>query len=180
MVDICNQNNIFLLYLSSDLVFDGKKGNYYEDDNFNPISNFGKTKIQAEKIISDNLKNFCIVRTSLLYGWDSKKENFSTMIINSLRKNKQIDIINDQFVTPSFVNNISKMLLEICEKNISGILHVAGKNSLSRFEFAHQIADIFDLNGDLINPISMKNLENIFPLIFFCLINLGSRSFSNE
>lgn len=154
----CKNTGTFMVYVSTDLVFDGRKGNYKEEDAPSPVSHYGRTKALAEQAVSEMLGDACIARTSLLYGWDKKKPNFVTSVISSLRENKPFEAVNDQYVTPSYVENVADMLVELCEKRLVGIYHTAGASRLTRFDFALQIADVFSLNADLVRPISMDQV----------------------
>ncbi|SMH72294.1 SDR family oxidoreductase [Candidatus Nitrosotalea okcheonensis] len=159
IVEICKKMGIMLVYISTDLIFDGKKGLYEENDIPNPLSYYGLTKFEAEKTVINNYDKTCVVRTSLLYGWNNSFSNFVMLVIQNLRKGQRFNAINDQYVSPSYAENVADMLIEICEKQITGICHVAGTTRLTRFEFANQISDIFELNKELIEPISMTEMN---------------------
>jgi dTDP-4-dehydrorhamnose reductase len=154
----CKNIGAFMVYVSTDLVFDGSKGNYSEVDVPSPLSYYGQTKALAEQTVREVLQDVCIARTSLLYGWYKKRPNFAMLVINYLRENKPFEAISDQYVTPSYVENVVDMLIELCERRLAGTYHTAGASRLTRFDFAVQIADVFSLNHKLIKPIPVSQV----------------------
>jgi len=149
--------NSFLIYISSDYVFNGSKGMYKEDDKTNPVNYYGYTKLLGEKYCQD----FCIARTCVIYGAKpaSGKVNFALWLINKLEKGENVRIITDQYITPTLNTNLAKMLLEIAERKITGIFHLAGATRVSRFEFAKEIARVFGLDESLIIPSRMDEIN---------------------
>jgi dTDP-4-dehydrorhamnose reductase len=147
-----------LIYISTDYVFDGKKGNYTEDDTPNPINYYAVTKLEGEKRVAQNCKNFAILRTSVLYGWHPFKQNFATWVITQLEQNKEITVVEDHYNTPTLADNLAEMAIEAIPKDLQGVYHACGSERIGRYEFARQIARAFDLNQNLIRPIKMEQL----------------------
>jgi len=151
----------FLIYVSTDYVFDGEKGMYKETDDPNPINYYGLTKLEGEKIVADTLDDYCIVRSSVIYGARpaSGKINFALWVIKQLKNGKTINIVTDQYVSPTLNTNLAEMILEIAERRLTGIYHLAGATRISRYEFARLIAETFNLSSTLIAPIKMNTLK---------------------
>lgn len=149
----------FLVYLSTDYIFNGEKGNYTETDIPDPINYYGKTKLEAENIIKSTLNDFCIIRPSVIFGSKSKvrKKNFALCVINNLKKAKQIEVTSDQWNSPTLNTNLSEMTLEVVKRKITGTFHFCGATRVNRLEFAHAIASIFNLNSNLIHPIKSED-----------------------
>jgi dTDP-4-dehydrorhamnose reductase len=147
-----------LIYISTDYVFDGKKGNYTEDDTPNPINYYAVTKLEGEKQVVQNCKNFAILRTSVLYGWHPFKQNFATWVITQLEQNKEITVVEDHYNTPTLADNLAEMAIEAIQKDLQGVYHACGSERISRYEFARQIAKAFGLNQNPIKPIKMEQL----------------------
>ena len=149
-------NNSKIIYISTDYVFDGKKGNYKETDGANPINVYGKTKLHGERLIDteDNV----IVRTSI-YGWNIIKErkSFSTWVIDELKNSRKLSVFVDQFNSMMLVNNCAEALKEVVEKDIRGILNIASGERTSKYDFAVKCAEVFDFDKKLISEI--KNRE---------------------
>lgn len=106
-----------LTYVSTDYVFGGEKGLYSEEDQTNPISYYGYTKLKGEEFVKEQAKDWCIARVSSIYGWNlTQKPNFATWLINSLNQGKEVRVLTDQHVSPTLNTNLAEMLLEIAEK----------------------------------------------------------------
>ena len=147
----------FMVYISTDYVFDGERGMYKEDDETNPINHYGYTKLLGEGYCQD----FCIARTCVIYGAKpaSGKVNFVLWLINKLENGESVRIITDQFITPTLNTNLAKMVLECAERELRGIFHLAGATRVSRFEFAQKIAKEFGLDENLIMSAKMDDIN---------------------
>lgn len=159
----CMKTDSKLIYLSTDAVFDGKLNKkYIENDEPNPINYYGKTKLEAERIILNSSKNNVILRTSVIYGWH-KKSRFTNWIIQSLTDNKVVDPYVDQYNTPTLVDDLAKAIMKIIDLRISGLYHATGKTCLNRYEFALILADKFGLDKNLVKPVTAKEKRQIAP-----------------
>jgi dTDP-4-dehydrorhamnose reductase len=150
-----------LVFLSTDYVFNGEKGNYSERDQPDPINIYGKTKYEAEKAILHSEIESTIIRTSVMYGNTpgSGKTNFVIWVINQLMEKKPISIITDQTVSPTYNQNLANMITEIVERKLTGIYNLSGDTQINRFDFSKKIAEQFELDKNLITPtISEKML----------------------
>ena len=160
IAEIARKINAKLIYISTDYVFDGNEGMYKEDDLTKPIDYYGETKLEGEKVVKDlRLRDYIIVRPSVLYGWNPVMLNFVTWVIDELRKENAINIVKDQFNSPTLADNLAELILELIDKEENGIFHASGSERISRFDFAVKIAEIFDLNKDLIKPITSDQLN---------------------
>lgn len=149
------------IYISTDSVFDGKRGMYTEDDSPNPLNHYAFTKLEGEKVVSGSGLPYLIVRTNI-YGWNvQKKTSIAEWIRSTLEKKNKITLFSDIFFTPILVNNLSDAIVEMMEKDVQGLYHVAGSERCSKLQFGLILARIFDLDKKLIEPIkfSDKNLE---------------------
>ena len=155
----CSILNTFLVYVSTDYVFDGNSGMYYEDSVPNPLSVYGKSKLEGEKMIQTFSSDWCIARTSTPFGLHPTKKSFPIWVIENLQKQKQIDVLTDQFTSPTYVPSLSRMLIEISERRLTGIIHVAGASKISRYEMAKLISDKLGLDGKLLREISINDIK---------------------
>ena len=155
----CSKLNSFLVYVSTDYVFDGNFGMYKEDDVANPLGFYGKSKLEGEKAVQNFSTNWCIVRTSTPFGLHPTKKSFPMWVIENLQKQKQIDVLIDQFTSPTYVPNLSRMLIEISERRITGIIHAAGASKISRYQMASVVSDKLNLDGTLLKQISMNKMK---------------------
>lgn len=154
LASFCKQNAIKLVHLSTDFVFDGKRGMYRENEPPQPISQYGKSKVLGEKHVLETLHDALVIRTVLVYGWATLKHrtNILSWLINQLIAGKSVHMANDQFRTPTFVEDLCQGILLGIEHNSKGILHISGKDYLSVFDFANKIAEAFQLDQSLIQP----------------------------
>ena len=159
IAEACRETGAKLICISTDYVFDGEKGLYEEDDAPNPIDFYGLTKLEGEKQVMKRCKNYAVLRTSVLYGRHPWKQDFATWVINKLKQNQEITVVDDHFNTPTLAENLAKMTLEVGARDLQGIFHTSGRERISRYEFARKIAQFFDLNSSLIKPIKMNELR---------------------
>ena len=155
----CSKLNSFLVYVSTDYVFDGNLGMYKEDDVTNPLGFYGKSKLEGEKVVQNFSTNWCIARTSTPFGLHPTKKSFPMWVIENLQKQKQIDVLIDQFTSPTYIPNLSRMLIEISERRITGIIHAAGASKISRYQMASMVSDKLNLDGTLLKQISIDKMK---------------------
>ena len=156
------------IFLSSDYVFKGDKGNYRETDVPDPLTYYGKTKYEAEKYTQSNLFNYAICRAANVYGHGG---NFFNFVLNNLRQNKEIEVYNNTFFNPTYIGNIIEMINFIIDEDLKGIFHTVGSSIESRYTFALKIADVFNKNKNLIKAV--KKPENVL------ISNNSTLSFEN-
>ncbi|MDD5449008.1 MAG: NAD(P)-dependent oxidoreductase [Candidatus Omnitrophica bacterium] len=148
-----------LVFYSSDYVFDGEAGPYTEEDKPNPINCYGRTKLEAEKIIQKELKRYLIIRTCSLYGYQQSGLNFAMQVIRALKENREIRAPYDQFGTPTYVEDISAITARLIKDKRQGIFNVAGPDYLNRTEFAENIAESFGLDKTFVKGTSTAELK---------------------
>jgi dTDP-4-dehydrorhamnose reductase len=145
-----------IIYISSDFVFDGEKGNYTEEDPLNPVNWYGYTKTMAEALIKASTIPWAIVRTSLVYGnsLNGTRKNIIAWVKDKLTKKETIKVVDDQLRTPTYVEDLAKGVLLIMEKKLTGIFHLSGKDILSPYSMAGKTAAHFFLDKDLIERVN--------------------------
>lgn len=157
--------NAHLIHLSTDFVFDGKKGNYKETDIANPLSYYGLSKLKSEEILINSTIEFTILRTILVYGkvFDMSRTNIVLWVKEMLESGKEITIVDDQFRAPTYVEDLALACKISMVKKAKGIYHISSNTVLSVFEIAQQIAETFNLDKSLIKSISTLNLNQTAP-----------------
>lgn len=158
----CKKMGAKMIYVSTDFVFDGENGLYGEDDDTNPLSYYGKSKLKGEEYLQNSGVNYAIARVSVLYGWHTNF-NFVTWVVNELKEVNSINIVTDEYNSPTFADNAAQAILDIYSKGKEGIYHIAGDERISRIDFARNIAKVFELDETLINPILTKDLVRNAP-----------------
>lgn len=156
--NICNilkRNKItsHLIYVSSEYVFDGKTGNFKENDKPNPKIIYGKTKFKSEKFINKQLRKFTIVRTSCMLGLES---GFLGFIKDQFKRDKPIKAYVNAIVSPTYIKYFLCCIEQVIDRNIYGILHISGKEFISRYDFAKKIVKTLNLKVN----ISKSSLPN--------------------
>ncbi len=157
MAKACEKIGSKLIYVSTDFVFDGERGMYSEEDKTNPLGYYASTKLEGEEFIRQHDDLDCAVaRVSVLYGWHTRM-NFVTWVINELKHGNEINIVTDQYNSPTLADNAAEAMLKIFEKDKTGIYHTVGDERINRFDFAQNIAKVFDLDSSLVNPTKSTN-----------------------
>jgi dTDP-4-dehydrorhamnose reductase len=152
--------NSLLIQISSDYVFDGQAGPYSENADPHPIGFYGLTKLESERVLAGSKPPWAVVRTNVLYGWaQGVRLNFVLWIRAQLSSGKYIRVAIDQYSNPTLVENLAQGILTLLKGNYSGIYHVAGANYVSRWAFALKIAQVFELNPELITPVVSSQLS---------------------
>jgi dTDP-4-dehydrorhamnose reductase len=146
-----------MLYISTDSVFNGKKGMYSEEDVPDPVNIYAKTKLEGEQRVQRWLPDSIIIRTAF-YGWsssNSSRVSLAEWVVNGLREGRTLPMFTDVFFSPIFVDNLVKIIIEMYGKGLSGIYHVAGSERCSKYDFGQEIAQAFGLNKNYIQPTSI-------------------------
>jgi dTDP-4-dehydrorhamnose reductase len=149
------------IYLSTDFIFDGLNGPYSEDDQPNPVSVYGWSKLQGEFIARSLKVPWAIVRTILVYGItpSMNRPNLVTWVRDSLISQKPINVVDDQFRMPTLVDDLAEGIIRIIERNKKGIYHLSGPEMTSVLDFARRIAGFFNLDESLITPVRSDALN---------------------
>ena len=162
--NICDIFKGKIIHLSTDYVFDGKNGPYDEEDEVSPLSFYGKTKLEAEKVVTSHNSNNLIIRGNVLYdNFLNSKASFLNWVVKSLKKKTPISVVNDQINNPTWARSMAKIIGLCVEKEISGIYHWGDAEFVSRYEFAKMIAKHYNLEKELISPISTEELGQVAP-----------------
>jgi dTDP-4-dehydrorhamnose reductase len=157
----CAKADAYLCYISTDYVFDGKKGMYREDEPAKPLSAYGESKLLGEtevRCLGDRWK-WTIARSSILYGAYKKRFNFASWIVDELRAGHPIRIVTDQYGSPTLADDLASAVVELWRKGSTGVYHVAGREPISRYDFALRTCDVFGLDRGLVSPVRTGELK---------------------
>jgi dTDP-4-dehydrorhamnose reductase len=143
--------------LSTDYIFDGKKGSpYLEKDSPNPLNVYGRSKWKGEQYVQELVKDVLIIRTQWLYGKYGK--NFVASILRQAREKTALSVVNDQVGSPTYTVDLSRAISLLIERKARGIFHVANSDSCTWYRYARAILKLSGIEGVKVVPISSKEL----------------------
>jgi dTDP-4-dehydrorhamnose reductase len=158
----CQKSGKHLVHVSTDYVFDGQKSDspYTEEDAPNPVNWYGKTKRQAEEFVLAVDPNFTIVRPEMPYSAVfEKRKDFARFFLDSLKEGKEIKAIEDQQITPVFVDFAVRAFQKIMDQKAGGIWQIASSDSITPFDFAQEVALQSNLDNSKILPVKFAEFN---------------------
>ena len=162
--NLCRDFSGHFIQISTDYVFDGESGPYSEEDQPNPRSVYGKTKLFADNWLLDNYSKSTIIRTNILYSYTKRtKASFLKWVVDSLNDNQNIKVVNDQWNNPTWTESLSSVISKIIDNQAFDLYHYGDRDILNRFDFSILISKVFNLDSSLIMPISSDELNQIAP-----------------
>ena len=151
-----------LIHLSTDFVFNGENGPYSESDTPDPLSYYGESKFASEKVLQNSeYKNWAIARTIIVYGLVEKmsRSNIVLWAKGALEKGDPINVVDDQYRSPTLAADLAKGCILIADKHAKGVYHLSGKDVMSILELVNRVADFFNLDKSSITPIKSTTLN---------------------
>ncbi len=152
------------IFLSSDLVFDGRAERYDEASPTSPLSVYGRTKVEGEELVRAGSDDFAIVRTTVMYGWSSRyTESMAEWILRGLQEGHELNMYHDQYRQFIFINDLVAVILELIQReaSLNETILVAGPELISRYEFAQRLALTFGLPRASIRPLSFDSTPQV-------------------
>ncbi len=152
LLEACELENVFFLHLSTDFIFDGEAGPYDELATTNPLSFYGNSKLQAEQLIMNAQCPWAIARTVLVYGITEgmSRSNIILWVKNSLEQGKSIQLVNDQWRTPTLAEDLAIGCLLICKLQAEGVYNLSGEELMNPYQMALATAEYFGLDTSLL------------------------------
>jgi len=135
----------YFMYVSTDMVFSGHEGGYQATDPVAPINEYGRSKVQAESLVSQYPGNWSIVRPALIYGATIGDRGSSFSWTLDVLKSGKARFYTDEVRTPVYVNDLIRLIWLLWHTRFRGIIHAGGPERLTRFEFARQVASHWKL-----------------------------------
>ncbi len=153
--------NTHFIHLSTDFVFDGEHGPYKEEDVPNPLSYYAETKLEAEKLLENSFLQWAILRTIIVYGIvdQMSRSNVILWAKDALSKGQKINVVDDQFRSPTLAEDLAEACILCAEKKATGIYHVSGKDQMSILELVQRVADFWKLDKSLITPSKSETIK---------------------
>ena len=162
LLEECKKHNTHFIHLSTDFVFDGENGPYSESDLPNPLSYYGESKFASEKVLqASKYKNWAIARTIIVYGVveQMSRSNIVLWAKGALEKGDPINVVDDQYRSPTLATDLAEGCLLIADKQAKGVYHLSGKDLMSILELVNRVADFFNLDKSSISVIKSTTLN---------------------
>ena len=161
----CRRAGIHLTYVSTNAVFDGTKPPYAEKDPVRPVNKYGRLKVECERLVQETLEKWTIVRPILMYGWNRMvtRPNPATWIHEKLIKGEAVELVDDVRENPLYNHQCGEALWAVVRKRPTGIFHLAGRDSVNRWQFGRKVAETFGLDASLIKRVSSSRFPSIAP-----------------
>lgn len=153
LVKACEKHNVHMVHVSTDFIFDGTRGPLDENEKPNPVNYYGESKLAAEEVVKKSKTGWSILRTVLVFGitHDMSRSNIVLWVKNSLEQGKSIQVVNDQWRTPTLAEDLAQGCYLAAKKKATGIYNISGKDFLTPYDIAIATADYFKLNKSLVN-----------------------------
>ena len=160
IINICKQNDIKLVFLSSDYVYDGDNPPYTEESIARPVNYYGETKLICEKLIKEKLKDYIILRPTILYGFNDEedKDTFVGKVIKKLRTGKEVSVDNDVMKYPLIIDDLVNFIDILLKEDAKGSFNIGSEEGFTRYGWAKKIAEIFNLDSKLIKSEKTENI----------------------
>ena len=158
IADVSRKIGAAFIYISTDAVFDGKTGNYSEDDAPNPFSIYGRTKLAGEEAAFSSNPESLVIRTNF-FGWSQTRDrSILEFFVNNLRAKVKVKGFTDFKVTSIYAQNLACAIKLLVDNHNTGLVHLASSDSLTKYEFAVECATVFNLDADLISPSNSQSI----------------------
>lgn len=136
-----------MIFISTDYVFDGERGDYSEKDEVNPVSVYAENKVEAERTVKEKSSKYTILRPSVIFN--GKHDNFFTWAKGELEDGNDVPVITDQTCCPMYAPNLAEIIVEAAEEEITGTYHAAGDSKVTRYESVQIMKEELGLDGEV-------------------------------
>lgn len=156
VIDAARKFDCHLIHISTDFVFDGSQEMLDESAIPRPVNYYGESKLEGERLVQASGIPWCIIRTVLVYGItsDMSRSNIVLWVKNSLETGKTIQVVDDQWRTPTLAEDLAEGCLQAALQKATGIYHISGKDYMSVYDIAIRAAKYFNLDTSMIRPVS--------------------------
>ncbi len=152
IIKACEKTGAHLIHISTDFIFDGTHGPLDENEKPNPLSYYGQSKLEGELLVQKSKLNWTILRTVLVYGVmkDMSRSNIVLWVKKNLEEGKSINVVNDQWRTPTLAEDLAMGSMLAAKKKATGIFNISGEEMLTPYDIAIRTANFFKLDKSLI------------------------------
>ncbi len=166
ILDMASYNDVKVVFISTNAVFDGEHAPYKADDHRSPINVYGKMKAESEvDVIEEFMGAFLVIRPIMLYGWAplGARSNWATIVLDSITRSREVMVVDDTITQPTYAWDCASVIWKLLELGETGVYNVGGQDVMTLYEFARMVAKRFGLNQDMIVPIKSEKLEHLAP-----------------
>jgi dTDP-4-dehydrorhamnose reductase len=159
ILEACEKSNKKIVYFSTDMVFSGDKevpGKYDEEENQNAVGFYAQTKQEAEKLVEKAKCPWVILRLAYPFRANFEKKEYVRIFKTLLEEGREIKAVTDHYFTPTFIDDLAKVIDFIIKNDFTGKLHSTGEESVSPYNVAVKVAEVFGLNKDLVKSITRE------------------------
>ena len=142
-----------IVYISTDAVYRGDRGQYTESDECRPCNVYGRTKLAGERAVSEVLPDSLVIRTNLFGFTRTSRISLAQWILRELEAGRRVPAFADVVFSPLFTDELSNTILDMIGRGLHGIFNIGGKGAVSKYEFALKLAASFGLNASLVDPV---------------------------
>lgn len=146
------------VFFSTDYVFDGTSGPYAEDDPVNPLSVYGRSKLEGERRAVEENPRAIVIRTTVVYGPEPQGKNSVYQLLRRARAGERIRVPRDQITNPTYNVDLAAAAVELIEGGSRGVIHVAGATVLDRYAFAQEVCAVFGVDPGRVEPVETAAL----------------------
>ena len=166
LAEYCQRTHCRLIHLSTDFVFDGTATDSYTEDMLpHPVNYYGMTKLQGEEAIAQACADYAIVRVEVVYGkpWQGQHGNIVHLVKTRLENGQGIRVVNDQFRSHTWVEDIARGIELLLTSEHRGIYHICGGETMSVADIAMRVAQYFQLDTSLIQSVTTEEMKEATP-----------------
>jgi dTDP-4-dehydrorhamnose reductase len=151
LAEACSEAGVAFAHVSTDMVFDGKRGNYKETDEPRPLNVYAASKLAGEQAVGAVMREALILRTNFIGMSPTPGAGLAEWIADRLDAGDRINGFTDVIVSPLFAGELARLILRMIDKNLSGVYHLGAADSVSKYDLAYRIAEACDVDGSLID-----------------------------
>ena len=163
IVDAAKLYGARVLFSSTIYVFDGLNPPYAEDAPTNPVNLYGRTKLEAERIVLEADRRNSVFRLTTMYGWHSagQRRNWVTWLISKLESGETVPVVTDVRANNVWVTDVAGCFVSDLKRCVGGVFHVGGSETTNRYEFSVAIAEAFRFPPELLEPVTSAHFGNL-------------------
>jgi dTDP-4-dehydrorhamnose reductase len=152
---------VHLIHLSTDFIFNGTHGPVTEEETPEPLSYYGHSKWKAEQLVMQQANSWAVARTVLVYGIvsDMSRSNIVLWAKGALESGKTINVVCDQFRTPTLAEDLASGCALIADKKAQGIFNISGRDYMSVFDLVYKVATYWKLDKSLLNMSTSEGIK---------------------